>query len=545
MSPFDLLKRLLMWIVTLAICISGYGLAKLEPFAAPRLLPMTALDAAIPLLPWTVWAYGTITWASLLCWLSVPNQQQARRLFGSLVLACMVCWIFFLFWPTTFPRGDWPLPEVDSATIREFADLRDADSPTNCFPSMHVAMASSIALTWMGFIRTRWLRPLPLLWAAVVSVTTLTTKQHYAVDVLGGWLAGLAAVMVARRLTRPLDAAGPPLRLEREIDRRLVARMRARVAAHQWSLDDLPWPEGPLPPLDPLMARLIGHIIYIEEIAGLNFQFQRDASADPDLRALYQHFADEERRHADGLRRVLALHGAALEPPGLGNALVLDQFDTLRPHHPADATLVALSTPVFETFLDAGTIPFLRSHPQLASPAFDAFVERVNTDEAQHIALNWLLSRQAARTTPGWRSLGLLLNPAIFRGMLAVPWMSLDVYAVAHRLGYRFETLLPAFGRLWRLHRRFPELGRYAPWQLFRLFVVCGVVATVTCVVAARLRVLCIGLWVRVSRATDAISWALFGERLLEKRGLAPTGGINTAGFKTAGTEPDTPRRRP
>ena len=102
----------------------------------------------------------------------------------------------------------------------------------------------------------------------------------------------------------------------------------------------------------------------------------------------------------------------------------------LDPRSDADVALMAVSTPVFETFLDAGTMPFLKTHPDVSGPAFDGFVERVDRDEAMHLATNWMMSREMARRYRGWRGLRLLLNPNILRGMSAIPWMSLDVYAV-------------------------------------------------------------------------------------------------------------------
>lgn len=524
-APFDVAKRLLLWLVTGVVCISGYGLTKLEPYGAPVYLPLSAIDLAIPLIPWTVWPYGTVTWAALLAWLAVPDRIAGRRLLASMALASVICWFFFAFFPTTFPRELWPTPAGDSLTLQELRVLRDDDTPANCFPSMHVALAWSLAGTCMAFASGRIGRWLPFFWAVGVSVFTLTTKQHYLLDVAGGIAVGVIAWWVAHRgITAETPAFWTRLdqrvSLEREADQRAVAAMRARVEAHQWSLDDIPWPEAAQPPLPDLMVRLLNQVIYIEEIAGLNFRFQEEASADPDLKRLYGLFADEERRHAEGLRKILAMHGHGLEGPGLGNALVLDQFDDLDPASEADQVLVAMSTPVFETFLDAGTIPFLQAHPALRGPAFDAFVERVGRDEAQHMALNWLVTRDAARRLGFLRGLKLLFNPAIYRGMLAVPWMSLDVYSLAHRLGYRFETLLPAFGRLWRLHRRYPELASFPLWWSYRLFTLCGAIATFVCVWQVRLGLMWGALWTTVTAVTDRLAWALFGARLLEKRGL-------------------------
>lgn len=530
-SPVEIGKRVAMWCVTGIVVLSGYGLAKLEPFASPVELSLLAIDDAIPFLPWTVWLYGTVTWACLLAWLQVPDRLSVTRLFGTLATAAVVCWVFFLLWPTTYPRHLFPLPAIDSATVRELADLRAADSPSNCFPSMHVALAWGLALTWAGYLKRWWSRPLPLLWAAVVSVCTLTTKQHYVVDVPAGLLVGVVSWAAVHRFVRadaPLSRLwarpGPSLSVLDTPAAHAVAKLRAKVEGHQWSLETIDWPQGPLAPLDPLMVRLINEVTYIEEIAGLNFSLLAEASRDEDLKELYRFFADEERRHADGLRKVLELHRAPIRPPGLGNAMVLDQFDSLDPASDADAALVAVSNPVFETFLDAGTIPFLQGHPALSSPAFDVFVQRVSRDEAAHMALNWILTRDRARRMPGWRGLRLLLNPSIYRGMLAIPFMSLDVYALAYRAGYDFRTLLPPFRKLWRLHDRFPELRAYPLWWMFRGFVVCGAVATVVADTLHRAGLLLGPLWTTFTAVTNRAAWLAFGPKLLRRRGLPPVG---------------------
>lgn len=524
-APFDVAKRVVMWLASGFAILVGYAWAKLEPVSAPVLLPLTPLDAAIPLIPWTIWIYGSGTKMALLAWLSVPDRLAARRLFFTLTLAAMVCWVFFIGWPTTYPRALWPLPEGDSATLREFADLRASDTPSNCFPSQHVALAWALALCWVDWTRRRWVQASVLLWATAVSVCTLTTKQHYLVDIPGGMAAGIGAWWVVRgQIREQARARWPGLSIVRDRDRQTLQALVQRVRGHQWSLDQVQWPSEPQPPLPYPMASLLNQIVYIEEIAGLNFRLLQQASVDPLLQELYGHFADEERRHADGLRQVLALHGHPLEPPGLGTALVLDQFDTLDPEDEGDVVLVAVSTPVFETFLDAGTIPFLRNHPALRSAAFDALVELVDTDEAAHLAVNWLVTRQAARAHGGLSGLGLLFNANIYRGMVAVPFMSLDTYALAHRLGYRFETLLPAFARLGRHHRRYPELARFPLWYSYRLFVLCGTIATVVTVALDRMRLLASWFWVQVVRATTRLSHLLFGHGLLERRGLPALG---------------------
>jgi len=526
-SPIEIVKRLCLWVVGIIVIVFFYGLGKIELFGAPSELPLTAMDRAVPFVPWTVWLYGTITWTSLVAWLSVPTRADAARLMTAIGVASAACAVVFIVWPTTFPRGLYPLPEgLGARTLAELVELRDDDSPSNCFPSLHVALVWAIGLTWIGWIRRRWLRALPLLWAVVVSVTTVTTKQHYVVDVPAGFLVGALAFVAARKLIPGRTATPVWMRVHKglalhwEVHVERIARLRASVEAHQWALDDIAWPKAPMPPLDPMLVRLLNEQIYVEEIAGLNFAILADAAGQEDMRRLYELFALEERRHADGIRRVLELHGAPLRPPGLGNSLVLDEFDALDADSIGDIYLIATATPVFETMLDAGTVPFLRDHPALESEWFSDFVKRVTRDEAAHMAVNWMIIREAGERFAWWRGLRLLLNPSLLRGVLAVPFMSLDVYSLAHRLGYRFESLLPSFGKLWRLHRRYTELRKFPLWWVFRLFVASGAVATIVTAGLVRAGLLFARFWTTFTSFTDVFARFIFGRHLLRKRGL-------------------------
>lgn len=517
-APYDLGKRFGMWVVSGFTILSGYGLAKLEPFRAAVELPLTSIDRAIPLIPETIWLYGSGTFMCLVAWLCVPDGRTARRFYFTLMMSAILCWLVFLSYPTTYPRHLWPLPAGSSLTLAEFADLRASDSPSNCFPSQHVALAWSLALCWIDWTRRRWVKIFIVLWAIGVSVTTLTTKQHYLADIPSGFLAAVVSWWAVRSQIVE-RVAGAKLALTEARDQRVLDGLLGKVRAHRWSLEDLPWPSTRQPQLPPAMVALLSHTVWIEEIAGLNFQTLQQASEGP-LAEIYGLFAEEERRHADGLRRLLALHGAQVRPPGLGTGLVLDQFDTLNPEDPDDVALIVTATPVFETFLDAGTVPFLRQHESLAGPLVDALLDRIDADEGAHLAVNWLVGKHLARSTQGWSRWKMLLNPNIGRGMVAVPALGLETYSRAHALGFSFRSLLPSFARLGGLHRRTPEFATWPLWMVFRVFVLCGWIATLVTAWLADLGVLFIGVWLRFTAVTDRIGAGLFGPALLERRGL-------------------------
>lgn len=75
------------------------------------------------------------------------------------------------------------------------------DPPYNCFPSLHVAYAFVSALTCYRV--HRGVGTAAALWAALIGVSTLYTKQHYVADVIVGALAAYVAyVLFLRRYPR-------------------------------------------------------------------------------------------------------------------------------------------------------------------------------------------------------------------------------------------------------------------------------------------------------------------------------------------------------
>lgn len=104
----------------------------------------------------------------------------------------------------------------DGILAHSLRTVYDLDPPYNCFRSLHVAYSFLAALT--SYRVHRGLGLAALLWAALIGISTLYTKQHYAVDVIAGVVMAYASYAVFLR--------GVPRRILSEEDQRL-APMRA------------------------------------------------------------------------------------------------------------------------------------------------------------------------------------------------------------------------------------------------------------------------------------------------------------------------------
>lgn len=149
----------------------------------PMRLPLLWIDETIEFIPWTFVIYTSdyllIALAILLINDSGKFYSFARMMFATL----MFCGVFFLFFPTTYPRPIYP--DVTNSFVAAAMGLIDiADTPNNCFPSMHVALTA--ITTWAVRHKGKPVLFFFLVWTLAVIVSTLTTKQHYFVDILGG-----------------------------------------------------------------------------------------------------------------------------------------------------------------------------------------------------------------------------------------------------------------------------------------------------------------------------------------------------------------------
>lgn len=162
-----------------------YLLPNFFPLSNPLFLPLTQLDKSVPFLPWTFAIYLSdyILVGSVLFFLTNKERLVSfiRMCFGGL----FICGLVFLSFPTAYPRP--PYPTDVSWLVRSLMWLvSTADTPNNCFPSMHVMMTGISAWSIRDYAKKKFF--LYLFWSGAIFVSTLTTKQHYALDIFGGVL---------------------------------------------------------------------------------------------------------------------------------------------------------------------------------------------------------------------------------------------------------------------------------------------------------------------------------------------------------------------
>ena len=187
-----------------ALFVLGFGLSYLLPnrlpLGTPRLLPLGVWEQNLPLVPWTFLVYmSDYVLGAWTVW-HVRRERDFLELARVATVTMVISATVFYLFPTAYPRP--PYPATGSAALDALMRFLTATDQPNCaFPSMYVAMTA--ACVW-GIRQSvsRWTFVAVVLWGVAIAVSTLTTKQHYAWDVAGGFFVFGVAVAVDRALDR-------------------------------------------------------------------------------------------------------------------------------------------------------------------------------------------------------------------------------------------------------------------------------------------------------------------------------------------------------
>jgi membrane-associated phospholipid phosphatase len=146
-------------------------------------VPAIPMDYAIPMQPGWSLIYGSLYVFVILPLLVVRQPEQIHRTVSAYLTIWIVAYICFFLYPTAAPHPA-KIPQRDFFSWVLGSVIYNCDVPYNCFPSLHVAHSFVSALTCYRVHRGVGISA--IIWASLIGVSTLFTKQHYILDVLAG-----------------------------------------------------------------------------------------------------------------------------------------------------------------------------------------------------------------------------------------------------------------------------------------------------------------------------------------------------------------------
>ena len=161
----------------------------------------TWLDHIVPYIGWSwiVYYFGFVyiaVWGGAGIWrMSRLELWATTRIYIGLVL---IGGILHLIIPSDSP---WPDVASLSEAQRAFKSSLDVE-PLAGFPSMHAALATLPAYISIYTLKSRLQQYLSVLLAALVCISVVTAKEHWAIDVPAGIVMGLVAGWLWKRSIR-------------------------------------------------------------------------------------------------------------------------------------------------------------------------------------------------------------------------------------------------------------------------------------------------------------------------------------------------------
>jgi len=171
----------------------SYGFPNRVQFFEPKALPLLTIDKIFPFLPWTIFVYMSEYLLYAVVLFIVRDVGTFRRILMAYLFSFISAMFIFIFFPTKLIFR----PEIngDGIVWDLFRWLHWADTTVNCFPSQHVSL---VTIPFLIFCRDHKRSAFFFgIWAFLIAFSTLGTKQHYFVDILGGFGLALIAVVFA------------------------------------------------------------------------------------------------------------------------------------------------------------------------------------------------------------------------------------------------------------------------------------------------------------------------------------------------------------
>jgi membrane-associated phospholipid phosphatase len=245
-------------------------------------------ERSIPFIPEACLLYSTLTPVLLFSTYFFRTRAEMAPFAIALSVQAVVASLFFLLFPQTVA---WTRPEVTGWLQLPFSLVDAMNLSYNQFPSLHVALAFSVA-----FAYPRW-RALWWSWAVAVTLSTWFLWEHHLIDIAGGIaLAAIAMPLLYPRVHVELQCLWQCARFSRRHVRYFVIflaiyvpsllrwrryrAVRTGFCAAQW-IDDLldgdrPSRREPLEIIDELIEQMIAGMFAADALSQLVAVFFRD-----------------------------------------------------------------------------------------------------------------------------------------------------------------------------------------------------------------------------------------------------------------------------
>ncbi len=189
-------------IIAFASLIFGilYKLSGAISYKNGVILTLLDFEEKIPLIPSTIWIY-IVLYPIYLIWslTTFKDENNMNKLLYSFLLLTLISCAIFISFPLNYPREYYPLLFSETISHKLLQYVRLIDKPSNCFPSLHVGLCFLFAFIHKNESKKRYV--ISLLISFSIAISTLTTKQHYFYDLVGGFILSFTIVTLMNKVS--------------------------------------------------------------------------------------------------------------------------------------------------------------------------------------------------------------------------------------------------------------------------------------------------------------------------------------------------------
>jgi membrane-associated phospholipid phosphatase len=172
-----------------------------NPPSAHTVMPPTVIDHWVTVSDRAMVLYGSLWFYISLAPALAKDRVELVACGRDAAIMATLGLAAFWFFPTTIPDFS-----VDWAQYPALQMLKATDDGGNAFPSLHVAFAALVAVQLKRQLSSvnapAWVHVANMLWALGIIYSTLATRQHVLIDVLGGLLLAGITSRIGRLLDR-------------------------------------------------------------------------------------------------------------------------------------------------------------------------------------------------------------------------------------------------------------------------------------------------------------------------------------------------------
>ena len=148
----------------------------------------TFIDDAIPYYGWT-WMFYYSADIYMTVWALVISFKMVETIFNKTALLYIIMITIGALFQVLIPAQS-PYPDK-LISVQSWFHVSVIDAPYACLPSMHVALCVFPCLIGIKVIKSKVINSFSVILVVLISISTMTMKEHYFTDVLTGLLLGI------------------------------------------------------------------------------------------------------------------------------------------------------------------------------------------------------------------------------------------------------------------------------------------------------------------------------------------------------------------